>query len=313
MTQRRKTYSHLAGLRRRPTEYDIVTSRLHAYVGRGFAVTVPLSDWYARYQTASPLQCPDWEVFRDPRETTYPKYTALQNQQETFVNGVLESIERTNYDANLPGPWFATLERLLPPLRYPFHGLQMLAAYVGQMAPGGRITIAASFQAADEMRRVQRLAYRMRQLQGRDPTFGADAKLRWQEDAVFQPLREMIERLLVTYDWGEAFVGLNLCLKPRLDNWCFGQLAAHAGRRGDPLLAELLRSLADDGGWHIAWSQALVQAATKAQPENKQIIINWQDRWDPLAERAVQALRAGFGVEESAQNMGSLPHDATVP
>ena len=47
----------------------------------------------------------------------------------------------------------------------------MLAAYIGKMAPSSRITIAASFQAADEMRRVQRLAYRMRQLQVTHPEF----------------------------------------------------------------------------------------------------------------------------------------------
>jgi Methane/Phenol/Toluene Hydroxylase len=40
------------------------------------------------------------------------------------------------------------------PLRFPGHGLQMLAAYIGKMAPSSRITMAASFQAADEMRSV---------------------------------------------------------------------------------------------------------------------------------------------------------------
>jgi hypothetical protein len=57
------------------------------------------------------------------------------------------------------------------PLRFPGHGLQMLAAYIGKMAPSSGITMAASFQAADEMRRVQRLAYRMRQLQVTHPEF----------------------------------------------------------------------------------------------------------------------------------------------
>ena len=68
--------------------------------------------------------------------------------------------------------WVDTLERLLPPLRYLYHGLQMLAAYVGQMAPSGRITIAAALQAADEMRRVQRIAYRMAMLRRLRPGFG---------------------------------------------------------------------------------------------------------------------------------------------
>ena len=48
----------------------------------------------------------------------------------------------------------------------------MLAAYVGQMAPSGRITIACALQAADEMRRVHRLAYRMALLRRLRPDFG---------------------------------------------------------------------------------------------------------------------------------------------
>ena len=37
-----KTYWHLAGARRMPTDYEIATSKLHYYVGRGFEVEVPL-------------------------------------------------------------------------------------------------------------------------------------------------------------------------------------------------------------------------------------------------------------------------------
>ena len=89
---------------------------------------------------------------------------ALQQAKETHVDGLLRSIEDSDYDSKLDPAWVDTLERLLPPLRYLYHGLQMLAAYVGQMAPSGRITIAAALQAADEMRRVHRIAYRMAML-----------------------------------------------------------------------------------------------------------------------------------------------------
>jgi hypothetical protein len=41
----------------------------------------------------------------------------------------------------------------------------MVKADLVKMASSSRITIVAAFQAADEMRRFQRIAYRMRQLQ----------------------------------------------------------------------------------------------------------------------------------------------------
>jgi toluene monooxygenase system protein E len=105
------------------------------------------------------------------------------------------------------------------PLRFPVHGLQMLASYVAQMAPASRITNCAAFQPADEMRRVQRIAYRTVQLSG--PAFDADTPRRqqaaWEEEAAFQPLRELVEKALITYDWGEAFLVTTAVIKPRID------------------------------------------------------------------------------------------------
>src|SRR4051812_18131022 len=75
------TYAHLAAAAARgqaPSDYEIATSRLHYYVGRGFEVAVPLGEWYRRYQAASPLACDDWDRFVDPRQTTYASYVALQ-------------------------------------------------------------------------------------------------------------------------------------------------------------------------------------------------------------------------------------------
>src|SRR5688500_11513695 len=74
-----KTYSHLESLKRMPTEYEIATSQLHYYIGRGFEVDLPLKEWFRQYQDGSPLTCSSWEIFADPRETTYTKYMSLQS------------------------------------------------------------------------------------------------------------------------------------------------------------------------------------------------------------------------------------------
>src|SRR6185369_794611 len=159
-----KTYSHLAHRRRLPSEYEVASSQLLYHPGRGFEVAVPLADWYERNLHGSPLSCSDWEGFEDPRQTTYTRYVALQTQQEAHVEGVLRSMEACDYDRTLPEAARTLLARAVAPLRFAFHGLQMLAAYVGQMAPSGRIAIASLLQAADEMRRLQRVAYRLGQL-----------------------------------------------------------------------------------------------------------------------------------------------------
>jgi len=54
----------------------------------------------------------------------------------------------------------------------------------------------------------------MRQLQVTHPDFGSKA---WQNDPIWQPLREVIETLLVTWDWGEALVALQFVLNAAFD------------------------------------------------------------------------------------------------
>ena len=135
------------------------------------------------------------------------------------------------------------------PLRFPLHVLQMTGLYVGQMAPSAFIINCANFQAADEMRRIQRLAYLTKLLanaHGDDIAATATARDPWEAGAAWQPLREVLERMLAVYDWGEAFVVLNLVVKPAIDALVNDSLAALAARNGDEFLALLLAEFQRD-------------------------------------------------------------------
>jgi toluene monooxygenase system protein E len=291
-----RTYSHLARAGRLPTEYEIATTRLHHHVERGFEVNVPAAAFYARHGRGSRWRDADWELFADPRETTYPKYTRLQSLKEAYVDGLLQTIEDSGYDAELSPSARALLDRTIAPLRYVSHALQMVAAYVGQMAPASRITIAATFQAADELRRVHRLAYRMAQLRRVAPTFGAGAREAFERAAPWQPLRRLLERLLVTYDWAESFVALDLCVKPALDAFFHGAVPAAAKARGDHLTGQIFASFEEDGRWHRDWAGALTRVAIEAGGDtgagNRAACDEWRAAWRPESEAAVAALSA---------------------
>lgn len=310
-----KTYWHLLQQKRMPSEYEIVTSKLLCYTGEGFTgktfeLDVPLLGWYKRFQQDSPLSCSSWEKFRDPRETTYTKYTEIQRDKEIFVDGILEEIEASGYDGQFSPRWLHVLSRVVAPLRYPGHGLQMIASYVGQMAPSGRIVITAALQAADEMRRVQRIAYRVRQLQRVYRGFAADSKARWQTDRLWQPLRMIIERLLVCYDWAESFVALNLVLKPLIDELFMTHLADLALREGDYLLGQVFYSLNEDCRWHRAWSQALIRMAVDDNSLNSGVIQGWVEKWLPMATDALQALTPVF--EGTLEDAGMPPLEGVM-
>jgi toluene monooxygenase system protein E len=311
-----KTYWHLLSQKRMPSEYEIVTSKLLCYTGEGFTgkrfeLDVPLQQWYREYQQGSPFSCSSWEKFRDPRETTYTKYTELQREKEVFVDAILDEIEVTGYDKEIPPTWLTILSRFVAPLRYPCHGFQMLAAYVGHIAPSGRISIAAALQAGDEMRRVQRIAYRVRQLQLVFPGFAEDSKAVWQDDPVWQPLREGIERLLTAYDWGESFVGLNLVLKPLVDQLFMKHLSDLALERGDYLLGQIFYSLNEDCQWHRQWSQALVRMAIEDNPVNARVLQGWVNKWYSLGALAMDALATVWERDLEERSLESVSREVT--
>jgi toluene monooxygenase system protein E len=289
MTQRR-TYWHLEGLGRRPSEYEIASSRLLYYVPRGFDVQTPLAAWYHTHQAQSRLRCSDFDAFCDPRQTTYARYVSLQRDNEVFVDSLLGSAQATGYDERLPPDWVALLGRVLGPLRYPVHGLQMVAAYIGSMAPSGKLAITGLLQAADEVRRTQRLAYRLCQLQQAHPACGQDSKQLWERDPAWQPLRELIERLLVVYDWGEAFALLNLLVKPAFDELFMVRFAELARNAGDDVLGRLLISLHEDTCWHREWSAALVSMVVADDPSNTETLSSWLQPWAPRVRDAMAAI-----------------------
>ncbi|HEY6575760.1 MAG TPA: toluene hydroxylase [Mycobacterium sp.] len=290
----RKTYTRLTTGRRIPTEYELMSTDLHYNYPRRFELPAsnPVIDWYYRNREGSALQARDWDQFADPRSTTYRIYTQLQDGREDVVDGLLREIDETEYDARLDDEWVRFLDRWYSPLRFPVHGLQMLAAYVAQMAPSSRITNCASFQMGDEMRRVQRIAYRTVQLAG--PPFDDEAAARqraaWEEAAAFQPLRELIERALVAYDWGESFIVTNAVIKPRIDRLVNQDIAGTlATANGDPILTSIHFSLDEDAHWHREWTAALIRHIIDDNTANAEVVSGWIEKWSPLASEALEA------------------------
>jgi toluene monooxygenase system protein E len=112
----------------------------------------------------------------------------------------------------------------------------------------------------------------------------------------WQPLRKLIETLLVTCDWGEAFAALNLGAKPVLDGFFLGYVARQARARGDYLLGEIFFSLGEDGAWHRAWAQALAELAESADAANRSRLAAGRTRGARRRPTASRPLARELGV-----------------
>jgi hypothetical protein len=300
--RRLKTWSIAGDTRRKPTEYETVTGHFHYHFNRKPAPfdldpDSAINRWYLKHREGSPLQAEDWEGFRDPAALNYRRYIALQHDREVYAEGVVDHYEALDHDARLDTTWVETLNRVYVPARYAFHVLQIASLYVGQLAPSAYITNAAFFQAADELRALQWTAYRAKSLSLSHGTHLANTEATrriWETDEAWQPARETLERLLLAYDWGEAFTALNLVVKPALDALFKEAFVDLATANGDGLTAALLQESRVDTTRSQAWSAALARYALAARPANDPVIDDWVTKWRPLAERAVDGLATTF-------------------
>ncbi|MEE6138089.1 aromatic/alkene monooxygenase hydroxylase subunit beta [Mycobacterium sp. 050128] len=293
-----KTWSIAGNTRRKPTEYEAVTGNFHYHFNRQPAPfdldpNSAINRWYLKHREGSPLQAENWEGFRDPAALNYRRYIALQHDREVYAEGVVDHYEALDHAATLEADWVETLNRVYMPARYLLHVLQITSLYVGQLAPSAYITNAAFFQAADELRALQWIAYRAKSLSLIHGTQLANTEATrriWETDEAWQPARETLERLLLAYDWGEAFVALNLVVKPALDALLKEAFVDLANRNGDGLTAALLQESRVDTTRNQAWNVALARYALAANPGNRAVIDGWIEKWRPLAEHATDGL-----------------------
>lgn len=290
-----KTWSHLAARRRKPSEYEIVSTNLHYSTDNPDAPfeldpNFPIARWFKQYRNESPLKHGDWNAFRDPDEVVYRTYNLQQDGQEAYVFGLFDQFSERGHDQMLDLPWARTLARFYAPVRYPIHAIQMQSAYLSQMAPASTISNCATYQTADCLRWLTHTAYRTRELASAFPDvgFGERERAIWEDDAAWQGFRELAERSLVAWDWAESFVSLNLVLKPCIEECVLRGLSDSARHNDDMLLALLIDAQLRDADRHRRWARSLVTMAMEHEG-NAKVIREWLAKWTPFAHRAIEA------------------------
>jgi toluene monooxygenase system protein E len=287
-----RTWSHLAEMRKKPSEYDIVSRKLHYSTNNPDAPWELSPDcqmnlWYKQYRNNSPLKHDDWDAFTDPDQLVYRTYNMMQDGQETHVRSLFDQFNEREHDQMIENGWQQTLATCYAPLRYLFHCLQMSSAYVQQMAPASTISNCCVLQTADNLRWLTHTAYRTHELSLTYPNIGLGENERqlWEQEAGWQGLRELMEKQLIAFDWGEAFVSLNLVVKPTIMESVLKPLQASARENNDTLLPLLIDSQLKDAERHNRWAKELVRHMLE-NSDNQAVIQQWIDKWQPLADKA---------------------------
>jgi len=294
-----RTWSLLGDVKRRPSVYEVTAAKFNYHFRREpapfeMSTEAPLNQWYLTYREGSAFNVDDWEGFHDPAKLTYSEYVTLQHDRETYLDGLIDHHEAAGTVEGYSAEWVNILTGAMVPLRFPVHILQMLSLYTGQMAPSAFITNCANFQAADEMRRIQRLAYLTKWMangHGDSIAETAAAREAWVSGAAWQPMRKVLEELLAVYDWGEAFVALNLVIKPTVDSLINDSLGALADANGDELLSLMCAEFGRDSRRSKDWVAELSRYAIANSPALADCMRDWIAAWSPAAD----AMSAAYG------------------
>ncbi|MCG3109198.1 hypothetical protein L3N51_01488 [Metallosphaera sp. J1] len=300
--------------RKKPSEYQVVTYALsywsdprsptYIYDHGPFELGENhlTQKWYIHFRDNSPLIKPlfmrgQWHDYEDPYKLTYWTYNSMADDNETYLDKLYEEIVATRYDQRLTEDVLKLYRDVYDPLRFVFHTMQMDSAYLMSMAPTSSISNVFVFMEMDHMRRVQRVAQRIKMLDIVYPEFGFGTlgRKQFEESPVFQPTRKLMEILLATYDVGENLVGFTLAAKFVLDELLVDKLPEVFASKGDEMMRHIHMSFHNDTLRHRHQIAELFRYALGKEPSLKGVIKPWLDEWSARSYEGIQGFRDIFG------------------
>ena len=305
----RRELLYIKPRKRRLSEYEAVTCYAQrspdAFDIEGWYTLGPAPDHRTAFRPESTrLVHHHWYDFRDPDQQWQRTYVRMQAEQERAIERVTDDAIRNGALAQMDPAWrqeiIAGHYRL-----WAFFDNALFRAFAVQSREALADTLGnvLCFQAFDHMRHAQAIILHLLALEETLDGFRDDgdiAKERWLTDPVYQPMRRLVERLMLAVnDWAELPIAVNLVVSPILAEVGLSQLVRRPGSyHGDPVTPFIVTTTERDRRRNIAYTQELVRMVTdegvQGHSANRDVIRGWIESWSPLAVEAAMALRPVF-------------------
>lgn len=298
----RTTYKYMSGLKvKRPTTYDEATYNLEPKENFHYR-PIWNRDIKIFDETITKVKCEDWEQFRDPAKLYYATYCYSRADFQARIKGQFETADRFGLFKNMDPSMVDTLREFLPVLRHVIFGEAIAFMYIGRAAVGTAIEQCATYQCYDQMGTAQLITRMCVELEEQCPTILKDGKQKWMEDEKYQKLRALIENLMVTWDWAEAMVAINLILDSILYPLFFEKMTTVAVKNEAGVYLSFSQFFMEMFEYERNYSIALVKMLLADRPENKEVIVSYVDKWLPLVIEAVKPVLAVFDLPKNGAN-----------
>lgn len=255
----------------------------------------------------SALRLTDSYSFTDPRQYYYTPYVTNRAALHDEFGKTLSYLEERDLLVKLPAGWHALLAAVVVPLRHYESGAQLISVAGARFADGTSLEQCCTFAAFDRIGNAQMLSRVGIAVAGGNADVLKTAKQEWLEGEHLQPLRKLVEEIMVVHDWAEGLLAIDL-VDSLIYPVVFRELdeAALAGGAGAySLFAQHLTSWFAD---QRKWIDAVVDTWAK-DPENGETnrgeLARIVDTWAGRAADAVAAMATAIdsqlsGVDSAA-------------
>src|SRR4051794_29081339 len=295
-----RSFNYFTPRKRRATVYEDVTVDVqpdparHLSQGWVYAFANGIAG-YPEEWTA--LKSSNWHEFLDPNEeweqTIYRNNANVVRQiQHNVEHGRLAQV----YDSLDPA-WVKVLEKHVFAWAHPEHGIGMHVYTPAQRdAPTNMINNAMAVGAAHKLRFAQDLILYNLTLSEEIPGFnGSIHKQTWQQDPIWQPTREFVERLTGTRDWAEQWFATAVVFEPLIGElFRSGFVMQVAALHGDFVTPTIMGAGESDAAREQRGARALFQMLTEDEQHgaaNKATMQGWLDKYTPAAVHAGRNLQ----------------------
>ena len=243
------------------------------------------------------LESGDWHQFRDPNEEW--EQTIFRNNANIFrqVQQNLANAKAAGAFQSFTPTWIRFVERNLGAWMHAEHGLGMHVFVAAQRsAPTNMLNNAICVNSIHKLRFAQDLALYNLDLSESDIGFdGAVHRDVWQNDPVWQGVRENVERLTAIGDWAEAVFASNVVYETLVGVLFRSHLVMQiAARNGDYVTPAVVGAGENDYGRDLNYTRALFSMLAKDAQHgdaNKAVMQGWLAKWIPLSLQAARSLQ----------------------
>lgn len=251
----------------------------------------------------------DWYSLRDPRQYYYGTYTITRSRQQDVMERNLSFVEKRGLLHDLPDAVREKLIFALMPLRHVEWGANTSNCYITAYAWGTAVTQAAMFHTMDRLGIAQYISRIGLSLDGNSGDSLEQGRTLWMEEPTWQPIRRIVERLMVTRDWFELFVAQNLILDGLIHPLVFRHYQTKVAASEGPalsLVSEFMTLWFDESS---RWVDAVVKGAIAESADNAQLIATWVEKWTADVSTAIGDYAGVLFADDAPEVLASLQSD----